>query len=315
MTQEKKPNKGNLFGNPLKEDSKRNLNDFFIVKPFSVLHTMEQAWMRRKAYWLNLIENRGKSRESVLFKKSEKETTAIGNAIQSFNDGVSLFDPVLSEAMVRWFSEKGHVVFDPFAGDESRGFVTCHSGRKYVGIELRQEQVDLNLARITEAGMVSDCTYICDSSIETHKYLKKDSVDLVFTCPPYLDLEKYSDDPRDLSNVSYDEFFKLWRNILHQSYNVLKDDRFAVLVISEVRGKDGSYVGFIPKTIEYMEEAGYKYYNDIVLVNNVGTLRFRVGKQMNSGRKIGRLHQNVLVFYKGDPSKIKENFRPIITKD
>jgi hypothetical protein len=126
-------------------------------------------------------------------------------------------------------------------------------------------------------------------------------------------LEKYSDDPRDLSNMDKETFFEVWENTLAQSYTVLKDNRFAVLVISEVRDKDGSYVGFQRRTMEAMEKAGYKYYNDIVLVNNVGTLRFRVGKQMNSGRKIGRLHQNVLVFYKGDVSKIKTEFTKIIS--
>lgn len=306
--------KGNVFGNPLME-SKRNLNDYFIVKPFSVLNTMDQAWMRRKAWWTDLIQNRGKSRESVLFKKSKKETTKIGNAIQTFNNGVSLFDPVLSEASVRWFSEKGHVVFDPFAGDESRGFVTCYLDRSYIGIELRQEQVDLNLSRIVEAGLGANCQYICDTSENTSKVLEKESVDMIFTCPPYLWLEKYSEDPRDLSNMTKEEFFKVWGSVLTQSFAVLKDNRFAVLVISEVRDKGGSYVGFVPKTIDLMEQAGFKYYNEIVLMNNVGTLRFRVGGQMNTGRKVGRLHQNVLVFYKGDISKIKFNFSAIISDD
>ena len=36
---------------------------------------------------------------------------------------------------------------------------------------------------------------------------------------------------------------------------------------------------------------------------------------MNSGRKIGRRHQNVLVFYKGNPKKIKENFNELIPKN
>lgn len=303
----------NMFGNPLLE-SKRSLNDYFVVKPFSVLNTMEQGWMRRKAFWTELIQNRGKSRESKLFKKSEV-TTKVGGLIQTFNDGVSLFDPVLSEATVRWFSEPGMTVFDPFAGDESRGYVSCYLQRRYIGIELRQEQVDLNKGRIEDAGMGLNCEYICGTSEDTSKYLANDSVDLLFTCPPYLWLEKYSDDPKDLSNMTKEEFFKVWKSILNQSYAVLKDNRFAVLVISEVRDKDGSYVGFVPKTIEIMEQAGFKYYNEIVLMNNVGTLRFRVGGQMNSGRKIGKLHQNVLVFYKGDPSKIKDNFSVLIGGD
>ena len=57
-----------------------------------------------------------------------------------------------------------------------------------------------------------------------------------------------------------------------------------------------------PKTIEIMEGAGYKYYNEIILVNSVGTLALRSGKQMQASRKVGKIHQNVLVFVKGDAS-------------
>lgn len=32
---------------------------------------------------------------------------------------------------------------------------------------------------------------------------------------------------------------------------------------------------------------------------------------MMKNRKVVRLHQNVLVFFKGDPKKIKEDFEPL----
>lgn len=64
-----------------------------------------------------------------------------------------------------------------------------------------------------------------------------------------------------------------------------------------------------------MVEAGYIYYNDIILMNSVGTLPMRTGRHMNAGRKIGRRHQNVLVFYKGNPNNIKNNFSELIPKN
>jgi len=73
--------------------------------------------------------------------------------------------------------------------------------------------------------------------------------------------------------------------------------------MGEVRGKNGSYIGTIPNTIKIMEEAGYQYYNEIVLINSAGTLPLRAGKAMQASRKIGKMHQNVLVFLKGDPKK------------
>jgi hypothetical protein len=42
-------------------------------------------------------------------------------------------------------------------------------------------------------------------------------------------------------------------------------------------------------------------YNEAILVTAVGSLSIRVGRQFSSGGKLGKTHQNVLVFVKGDP--------------
>ena len=49
-------------------------------------------------------------------------------------------------------------------------------------------------------------------------------------------------------------------------------------------------------------------YNEAILVTAVGSLPIRVGRQFEGYRKLGKTHQNVLVFYKGDPKMIKENY-------
>ena len=43
----------------------------------------------------------------------------------------------------------------------------------------------------------------------------------------------------------------------------------------------------------------------------VGSLPIRVGKQFESGRKLGKTHQNVLVFVKGDPRKATQACGPV----
>jgi len=127
--------------------------------------------------------------------------------------------------------------------------------------------------------------------------------DFVFSCPPYYDLEVYSDDPRDLSNMNPDAFIKQYRDIIAKTCALLKNDRFAVFVVGEVRDSKGIYRRFVPETIQAFEDAGLRFYNDIVLVNAIGTVSMRVANQMVSSRKIGKVHQNVLVFVKGDPTK------------
>jgi hypothetical protein len=61
--------------------------------------------------------------------------------------GTSIFDPVLCELAYRWFSPVGGVVLDPFAGGSVRGIVCAALGRRYVGIDLRQEQIEANRAQ------------------------------------------------------------------------------------------------------------------------------------------------------------------------
>lgn len=272
-------------------DKAGNLNKAFGVAPFSILDTRKGEWLDKKRAWHAVINDNGESREGTLMRG------AMGEKIGD----VSILDPVMSEIIVRWFGTKGGTAFDPFAGDSVFGFVSSTLGMKFKGIELRKEQAELNQNRCTAAGL--NAIYYNDTSENMDAYIDDESIDLVFSCPPYADLEVYSDDPKDLSNMPHDEFFRLYKAILGNTYKKLKNNRFAVVVMGEVRAKDGAYIGTIPKTIEAMESAGYTYYNEIILVNSAGTLPLRAGKSMRATRKVGKMHQNILVFLKGDAKK------------
>jgi hypothetical protein len=128
--------------------------------------------------------------------------------------------------------------------------------------------------------------------------------DFIFSCPPYFDLEIYSDDPADLSNAgAYDVFIQQYNAIIAASVAMLKPDRFACFVVGDIRDKRGMYRNFVSDTIAAFEAAGAELYNEAILVTALGSLPIRVGKQFESGRKLGKTHQNVLVFVKGDPRK------------
>jgi len=260
--------------------------------PFSVLDTRKGTWLERKRKWRTLIGDEGETRE---------DTLANGGMLGDVNNGVSLLDPVLAEIIITWFGKKNGLVFDPFAGDTVFGFVSGFNGMHFAGIELRKDQAELNQKRCDEANL--PCVYYNDTSEKMDEYIADNSADLIFSCPPYADLEVYSDDPNDLSNMSHDNFFVIYKKILQNTFAKLKENRFAVIVMGEVRGKNGSYIGTIPSTINIMEEAGYEYYNEIILINSAGTLPLRAGKAMQASRKVGKMHQNILVFIKGDAKK------------
>ena len=223
------------------------------------------------------------------------------------DSGASIFDPVLCEIVYRWFCPDGGSVIDPFAGGSVRGIVAGYLGHPYTGIDLRADQIAANEIQATTINPKVKPRWITGNS-EKIAELAPGQYDLVFSCPPYYDLEIYSDNPGDLSALgTYDEFIATYRNIIAQCCGMLKDNRFACFVVGDIRDKKGFYRGFVGDTISAFEDAGCTLYNEGILVNVIGSLPIRITKQFEY-RKLGKCHQNVLVFYKGDPKKIKEEF-------
>jgi hypothetical protein len=135
--------------------------------------------------------------------------------------------------------------------------------------------------------------------------------DLFFTCPPYGDLERYSDDPADLSVMPFADFLASYRAIIARSVALLADNRFACIVVGDYRDPKGFYRNFVSETIAAFEVAGARLYNEAILVTALGSLPIRVGRQFESARKFGKTHQQFLVFCKGDPKKATEAVGPV----
>ena len=49
--------------------------------------------------------------------------------------GTSIFDPTLTELLIRWFSVPGGAILDPFAGAGPIGLAAIEAGKGYLGIE------------------------------------------------------------------------------------------------------------------------------------------------------------------------------------
>lgn len=224
--------------------------------------------------------------------------------------GTSIFDPVLCELVYRWFCPPGGHILDPFAGGSVRGIVAAHMGFKYTGIDLSGRQIEANRLQAIDNHDIKNgsfCKWVVGDSRAVNS-LCSEQPDLIFSCPPYADLEVYSDDPRDLSTLEYPAFLKAYQEIIAASLSMLKPNRFACFVVGDIRDKQGFYRGFVSDTIQAFQNAGAILYNEAILVTAVGSLPIRVRKQFAGYRKLGKTHQNVLVFYKGDIKEIKAEF-------
>jgi len=230
------------------------------------------------------------------------------------SSGTSIFDPVLCELAYTWFCPPGGTVLDPFAGGSVRGIVAGVLGRSYTGVELRPEQVAANRAQLASIKTERSPTWVEGDSTNLLS-LAPGAYDFMFTCPPYGDLEVYSDNPADISSMDYPAFIAALRAIIGHAVGLLKPDRFAAIVVGDFRDRKGFYRNFVSDTIAAFQDAGARLYNEAILVTAVGSLSIRVGRQFAAGRKLGKTHQQFLVFCKGDPKKATEACGPVEVAD
>jgi 16S rRNA G966 N2-methylase RsmD len=314
----------------MRGSAKGALSQKFQIPPFSILNAREGYWQTRKEQWLALgIQSEvGRAIDTTrtsATSQSQKlapggggggcwlggprttSTTNYGKAYSCntgdydyFPDiatGTSVFDPVLCELMYRWFCPHSGTIVDPFAGGSVRGIVAGCLGYSYWGCELRQVQVTANEAQRDILPNGANVTWAQGDATRALSAAPK--ADFIFSCPPYGNLERYSDDPADLSTMDYPQFVAAHAKIIRRAASKLHNNRFACWVIGEYRNKDGAYVGFVADTVKAWQAAGLQYYNEIILVTAVGSLPIRTANQFQASRKAGKTHQNVLVFCKG----------------
>lgn len=326
-----------IFGDTIKPPSRGPLADRFLGAPFSVLSARDGWWRTRKRAWLAMGIKSELGRVEYVMQETDAATTisrklAPGgggggcwrggpktkntkNFARTFGQdlmrgehvlgmegnqeeqtGTSVFDPVLCELVYRWFCPPAGQVVDPFAGGSVRGIVASTLGLHYWGSELRQAQVDANKEQVQDGPIVP--AWHCGDALDLLPTAPP--ADLIFSCPPYGNLELYSDDPRDLSNMEYHTFIATLGRIILKCHKQLKDNRFAAFVVGEFRDAKGNYHNFVGDTIQAFKAADFHYYNEAILVTACGSLPVRITKQFEAGRKLGKTHQNLLIFVKGD---------------
>lgn len=288
----------------LRDKTRGGLANKFIVPPFSIIDTTTEEWRLRRNHWKSLMGDLGKTRTGewgTIGSASGSST----NVLKTINEGTSNFDPVIIEVMLRWYAEDGSSIIDPFGGEQAKGFVCGKLGHKYCGIEIRQDQVDYNTDTMAAAGLSDLVSYQCGDSRNILELVDDEEFDMCITSPPYYNLEVYSKD--DLSSLgTYDQFIEMYDDILSKTASLIKPGGFFVIKVGEIRKESGEYYGFVGDTIQILKSAGLSFYNDLIIRNSVGTAAMRASNNMRT-KKVVRLHQNLLVFYKGDPSNLKSS--------
>ena len=177
-----------------------------MITPFSVLDTRTKEWKRKREDWIQRY-----GIQSELGREDTQSKTIFWDTPNQ----VSIFDPVLCELMYDWFVPKGGKILDPFAGGSVRGIVAEEMGYHYTGIDLSESQIQANQKQSNKPNWIQ-------GDADKELFHLEGGFDFVFTCPPYYDLEVYSDSPYDLSNMKEKHFDDTLDPIIYKSALKLK---------------------------------------------------------------------------------------------
>lgn len=201
--------------------------------------------------------------------------------------------PLIEWLCLRYAGEPGASILDAFAGGPPRSVVTTIMGYRYTGFEIRQEQIDENEAALARL------------NLKGAKFIKSDGrflecneeFDFALTCPPYHDLEKYSSRDDDLSNMrSYWEFNAGMAMCAEAHYRLMKPGSYVCIVVGPFRSKKtGELIDFPAHTVQNFREAGFLYWQQIVLSKNFGSAAKRSSNAWK-GHKLVPIHEFALVF-------------------
>ena len=200
--------------------------------------------------------------------------------------------PLMEMIIVRYGGERGNHILDAFAGGPPRGLVSCIMGMLYTGFEVRSEQIKENESVLRNLKL-GGARYIHSDG----RFLSVDEYfDCSITCPPYHDLEVYSEQQNDISNLdSYSEFnASMW--LCAQAHRErMKPGSFVCIVVGLFRDKTGELIDFPAHTVENFREAGFIFWQNIILSKNFASAAVRAGNSWKGFKLVPR-HENLLIF-------------------
>lgn len=178
------------------------------------------------------------------------------------------FIPQIPYQAIRRFTKPGDVVLDAFLGSGTTLIECRRQGRHGIGIELIESiakeaferiQAETNPHGTWQEVIAGDSTKE-DTVTQVRQVLKshgRDRVQLLIMHPPYHDIIRFSDDPRDLCNSpTLADFLQSFQKVVFGTYDLLEENHFLVVVIGDkYTDKEWIPLGF--RVMEAILPVGY----------------------------------------------------------
>jgi len=212
--------------------------------------------------------------------------------------GISTFPPELVKRVESFYSEPGDTVLDLSAGHNSRMECTYQLGRNYIGYDPSIPFMAFNREvaekLLNNKLLANGCTITLRQQSSEHLEEADNSVDLVFTSPPYYKIETYGDEPEQLGkNCTYDEFLDRMTTVLREGHRVLKPGKFMIINVNDFMYEKEFYP-YHADIINIYRRVGIPIH-DIIIVKWKNSISQCFATKLEKWRRVAKLHEYLIV--------------------
>jgi len=257
----------------------------------------------------SIIKSDGNKRLDKLERQDQRDSSSNNSTIERADkfgkktmDTLSTFPELITSSYTALLSKEGDKVYDPFSGHNSRATGVLSMSRKYYAYDVHTFPVNFTIEACKKANFNPEDYEINLGSSEKVKY-GNSSFDFAITCPPYADVEEYSKiyeehKHEDLSNKDYNEFLMVYTLCLSETYRVLKNDSYFVIVVGDIH-RNGIYTSLMLDTIRICKMLEFKLH-DINIYNRGSNIGGDMNYPMfiNKCKRFPTIHEFILVFKK-----------------
>ena len=155
------------------------------------------------------------------------------------------FIPQVPNELIKRYTNKNDLVFEPFMGSGTTLFECENLDRKYIGFDINPEMIDyvktsMSIDTTYDDYHISNCNSLNTKEVDesfsgAFEHLQSKSCQLAILHPPYMDIVKFTENKNDLSNINnLDMFLDKFKLICENTLKYLDKNRYFAIVIGDI---------------------------------------------------------------------------------
>ncbi len=210
------------------------------------------------------------------------------------------FAPQIARNLILKYSKEGDIVLDPMVGGGTTIIETKLLNRRGIGLDINPEAVAFTKANLSFNGDYKYEPVVKVGDTRSLVEFVDNSIDLIVTHPPYLNIIKYSNGriEGDLSNISgIKKFCDELEKAINEFFRVLKEDCYCAILIGDTR-KYQHYVPLAYKVMQRFLKAGFILKEDIIKIQHNCQSTPYWKSQLKKYNFLMIMHEHLFVFRK-----------------